>query len=115
VQKIPDHANNRQITKKETLPGLLLRPITDILYSAPKTSGLNLALPVLNPAPPVDARALRLSEKSRAWLADGLLQTNPKLSDRKLLMHLGKIKLASMLIEAMDARDALVSEERQTA
>ena len=42
-------------------------------------------------------------QESRAWLVDQLLLANPKLTDRKLLLRLGRSKLASMLIDAQDS------------
>jgi hypothetical protein len=89
--------------------------LRDHLYKPEEPKGLHVALPVLHPAPSIDPRAAKLCDKPRAWLVEELLSANPKLSNRKLLLHLGKLKLATMLVDAMDANDALKKQEQRLA
>lgn len=76
------------------------RTITDILYSQDKpASGLQLALPVLNPAPTPDASELKYRTMKRADLVAALLRIDPTLTDAHILSHLPRPKLAHMLRE----------------
>ena len=53
-----------------------------------------------------ELRAAKLSLMHRAELVPLLMEANPELTDRKLLMHLSRHKLALMLIKARDANAA---------
>ncbi len=75
-----------------------IRFVQDLRYSEPKQP--QLALPPLSaPCPSPSPVELKLRLKSRAWLVDELLRTDPRLTDRRLLSHLQIDKLAHMLFE----------------
>jgi hypothetical protein len=55
---------------------------------------------------PDELRIAALAEQPRAWLVDNLLNLNPALTDRKLLMGLHRRKLACLVIAAGDIAPA---------
>jgi hypothetical protein len=75
-----------------------IRTISDLRYSSPLQP--SLVLPDLFPSPSPSSLELKLRLKSRAWLVDELLRTDPRYTDRKLLMRLQPKKLAHMLAAA---------------
>ncbi len=76
--------------------------------------GLQLALPVLNPAPTPDAKEMAYRSTPRADLVARVLRIDPALTDARLLSHLPRPKLAPMLREREKlARRA--ARERRTA
>jgi hypothetical protein len=91
-----------------------LRPITDILYSQPARQHTYIlpdsdakAEAILHPVAPVDPREPALNLKPRAVLVDELMRLDRTFTDRKILIHLPRPKLARMLICAMDAQPAV--------
>jgi hypothetical protein len=99
---------------KATSKEVLESPITDILYSA-ETKPYTHVLPdsdtkaeaILHPPTPVDPRAPALSLLPRVALVDRLMALDPTLTNRKILNHLQRPKLARMLIRAMDGKPAV--------
>ena len=83
-----------------------VRLIETIRYAEPRRP--QLALPGLPTSPTPSKQVKSLAGRPRAWLVDRLLQAKPSLTDRKLLTHLGRLKLATMLAGAR-------SEARRTA
>jgi len=77
--------------------------ITDAMY-APQPVAIAIALPVLDLAPSLDPRIGALAGLPRADLVQQLLNADPSLTSRKLLLGLQKIKLAALLCAALDAR-----------
>jgi len=50
-----------------------------------------------------DLRAVKLQARPRADLVTALMRADSKLTDRKILMHLSRLKLARMLVAAQNA------------
>jgi len=74
-----------------------VRLLKTTLNSSREPMGIHPALPVLNPAPTPTADELVYAKWKRAEIVNALLEENPLLTDRKILMHLSKPKLAGML------------------
>jgi len=83
------------------------RTLKDVLLGCREAQSLHIALPVLNAAPAITPEAEALAQQPRAWLADALLAANPRMTNRKLLLHLGRPKLARLLLEARAAAKPL--------
>ena len=80
------------------------RLVSGLRYYVPPAIELVLpALPSLEPSPP---KISQFDLLSRPQLVDALLDADPSLSDRKLLSHLARTKLAAMLARALEARPA---------
>lgn len=71
--------------------------LENAFHQVEKPKGLHVALPILSPAPSPLPSELVLAELPRKALVDALLRENPKLTNRKILMHLKRRKLAHML------------------
>ncbi len=65
------------------------------------------SLTAFTPAPiPADPRLSTLAGEPRLVLVTRLMAADPSLTDKKLLLHLSRPKLARMLCRALDARPA---------
>lgn len=75
-----------------------IRAVRTILSGAP------LPKPFLIPQPlPEDARVRQLSALPRPQLVQELMLANPSLTDKKILLHLSRPKLARLLLAAQDS------------
>lgn len=85
-----------------------IRLVSKIRYAEPRRP--QLVLPGLAPAsfPTPTKQVKRLAAQSRAWLVDRIVQADAKYTDRKILMRLDRLKLATMLTAAR-------TEARRTA
>jgi hypothetical protein len=75
--------------------------ITDLLYGIHDDPGGGGGL---DEAQPYDPRLPFLARSRVALLVNGIMALCPQLTDRKLLTHLTRAKLAGMLVRAMEAR-----------
>lgn len=75
-----------------------LRVVQTARYSEPLKPFL--PLPALPTSPSPSKQEQALAGRSRAWLVDELVRADGRLTDRRLLSHLGRPKLAHMLCEA---------------
>ena len=82
------------------------------MLTGEKPKSLQLALPVLNPAPTPDPQVIALSKLPRKRLAARLMEIDPRLTDKRILEHLPKLKLGRMLFER---EAAAVEAERRMA
>jgi hypothetical protein len=73
------------------------------LLHEPDRVGIAEALPVLNPAPPADPHIPELAALPVAKLVSRLMAADPRLTDKKILSHLSRRKLATMLCERVTA------------
>ena len=77
---------------------LAIRLLTHLRYSPESTASPD---PVPSPENP---RIAELAAATRAWLVDRLMQLDPQLTDRNLLLHFRREKLAAMLLSREPAR-----------
>lgn len=80
-----------------------LRLLRAALAGDLEPSRLQIALPVLHPSPSPTIQEKELAEQPRLWLVSELLKADSRYTDKKLLSHLPRPKLAHMLAEAWAA------------
>lgn len=78
------------------------RLLADVLY--PSKARIEPALPSIDPIPEVSPEQREFVMHPRAWLVDRLMAIDRHYTDRQLLLHLSKAKLAAMLSRAIDVQ-----------
>lgn len=90
----PEHRNS--LERWEYLAAARL--VDDVRHGEPQR--MALALPVLSPLPSPSRAEIRLALEPRAALVERLMRVNPSLTDKRLLSHLSRPKLAQMICSA---------------
>jgi hypothetical protein len=78
------------------------RLVNDLLSGTYEAEHQAPVMPFPKPAA-VDARIKNYCAKSRGWIVAELMRVDPSLTDKKILTHLGREKLARMLVAALNA------------
>ena len=84
-----------------------VRLVAKMRYAEPRRPQLVLPGPVTAFRSPNTKQVRELACRPRACLVDRLMRADPSLTDRKILMHLGRLKLAGMLAVRSESRSRL--------